>query len=361
MGQRGIPFVNAWVQTRWVKVLILVVSLALAGFVIYSLRVVLTPFFVAFALAYLLDPAVDALQRLHLPRSGAIAVLLLCLAGAAVVLILVIYPTIRFQVEALAHELPRYVTIIQEWLTPIIRRIGQIDSARVQAFLQELLQRFEGLPVQILSHVSLVVGSTLASLRGIFTLALNLLVIPVATFYFLRDIDRMRSALPHFLPLSYRDWLMSKIAQIDTLLSGFVRGQLIVALILMVLYTIGLSLVGTPSSILLGIIAGVASLVPFMGLIIGFLPSLLLTFLQFRDWQHLVGVAAVFIVVQALEGNLITPKIVGERLGLHPVVVLLAVLVGGDVFGFLGILLAVPAIAVIKVFWRDVLAFYRAL
>jgi predicted PurR-regulated permease PerM len=96
-----------------------------------------------------------------------------------------------------------------------------------------------------------------------------------------------------------------------------------------------------------------------MGLIVGLCPSLILTFLQYHDWQHLVGVAAVFAVVQALEGNLITPKIVGERLGLHPVVVLLAVLVGGDLFGFLGILLAVPATAVIKVFWRDVMAFYR--
>jgi predicted PurR-regulated permease PerM len=353
--------VNTWVQIPWVKALVMVASLALAAFVIYHLRVVLTPFFVAFALAYLLDPAVDWLQRLRLPRSGAIAVLLLGLVGAAIILTLVVYPTIRFQVETLAHEIPRYVTTIQQWLTPIVKRAGQMDPGRVQAFLQEMLGRFEHLPGQVLSHLSLLVGSTLSSLRGVFALALNLLVIPVATFYLLRDIDRMRVAFPTFLPVSYRDWLMGKVAEIDTLLSGFVRGQLLVALILTVLYTIGLSLVGTPSGILLGILAGVASLVPFMGLIVGFLPSLVLTFLQYRDWQHLAGVAAVFVVVQALEGNLITPKIVGERLGLHPVVVLLAVLVGGDLFGFLGILLAVPATAVIKVFWRDVLAFYRAL
>jgi predicted PurR-regulated permease PerM len=353
--------VNAWVQTPWVKALVVVASLALAALVLYYLRVVLTPFFLAFALAYLLDPAVDGLQRLRLPRSGAIAVLLLCVAGAIIALILVIYPTLRLQVETLAQALPGYVTTIQAWLTPVIERVAQMDPARAQAFLQEILQRFEGLPWQILSHLSVVLGSTLESLRGLFTVVLNLFVIPVVTFYFLRDIDHMRVALPTFLPVSYRDWLMSKIAEIDTLLSGFVRGQLLVALTLMVLYTIGLALVGTPSSILLGLLAGAASMVPFMGLVVGFFPSLLLTYLQYHDWQHLVGVAAVFIVVQALEGNFITPKIVGERLGLHPVVVLLAVLVGGDLFGFLGILLAVPATAVIKVFWRDVLAFYRAL
>jgi predicted PurR-regulated permease PerM len=134
-----------------------------------------------------------------------------------------------------------------------------------------------------------------------------------------------------------------------------------VALIMMVLYTIGLTLVGSPSSVLLGILTGAANVIPFMGIVVGFIPSLVLTFLRFHDWQHLVGVVAVFGIVQIIEGNFITPKIVGDRLGLHPVIVLLAVLVGGDLFGFLGILLAVPGTAVIKVFWRDVLDFYRAL
>jgi predicted PurR-regulated permease PerM len=343
-----------------VKVLVLVASLLLVAAIVYSLRVVLTPFFIALALAYLLDPLVDLLQRLRLPRSGAIAVLLLGVLGAVVAVGLVIYPTLRFQVETLAGELPRYIATVQAWLTPFIKRISQ-DPGRIQTLLQELLRGVEGLPLQILSALSLVVGGALASLQGMLTVLLNVVVIPVATFYFLRDIDRMRAALPGFLPLTYRDWIMAKLTEIDALLSSFIRGQLLVVLILMVLYTLGLSLVGTPSSVLLGMLSGAASIVPFMGLVLGFLPCLLLTFLQYHDWQHLVGVVAVFAAVQAIEGNIITPKIVGERLGLHPVVVLLAVLVGGELFGFLGILLAVPATAVIKVFWRDVLAFYRAL
>jgi predicted PurR-regulated permease PerM len=154
---------------------------------------------------------------------------------------------------------------------------------------------------------------------------------------------------------------MEKLAEIDFLLSGFVRGQLTVALMLMGLYTIGLTLVGTPSSVLLGLLSGAANIVPFRGFVVGFLPSLLLTYLQFYDWQHLSGVVIVFGVVQILAGNVITPRIVGRQLGLHPVVVLLAVLVGGQLFGFRGILLALPTTAVIKVFWRDVVAFYRDL
>jgi predicted PurR-regulated permease PerM len=348
-------------QARWVKVLILVVSLALAVAVIYSLRTVLTPFFVALTLAYLLDPVVQGLERLRLPRGAACILVLLGVVGIITALMLVIYPAVSVELETLISEIPHYLATLQEWLTPLIKRVSQMDPARISGLLQEILQRFEGLPLQILRTLSGLVVSTLATLGGILSLALNVFVIPVATFYFLRDFSRMREAFPTFLPVSYRQWVMAKLAEIDRLLSSFVHGQLMVALILMVLYSIGLTIVGTPSSFMFGILTGTANIVPFMGLIVGFLPATLLTFLRYYDWQHPVGVVAVFAAVQLIEGNLVTPKIVGERLGLHPVVVLLAVLVGGEIFGFLGILLAVPTTAVIKVFWRDVLDLYRAL
>jgi predicted PurR-regulated permease PerM len=263
--------------------------------------------------------------------------------------------------ESLIGEIPHYLATVQKWLTPLVKRVSQMDPERISGLLQDILQRFEGLPLQILQTLSGLVVSTLATLGGILTLALNVFVIPVATFYFLRDFSRMREAFPTFLPVTYRQWVMGKLAEIDALLSSFVHGQLMVALILMCLYSIGLTVVGTPSSIMFGILTGTANIVPFMGLIVGLLPAAILTFLRYHDWQHPVGVLAVFAVVQLIEGNFVTPKIVGERLGLHPVVVLLAVLVGGEIFGFLGILLAVPTTAVIKVFWRDVLDFYRAL
>jgi predicted PurR-regulated permease PerM len=224
-------------QTPWVKGLILLVSLVLAAVLIYHPRVVLMPFFVALALAYSLDPAVDALQRLRLPRSGAIVLLLLGVLGVLSAPALVIYPTLRQEAEALAHELPRYIATVQQWLTPLINRVAQIDPDTVQ----EIFQRFEGLPLQILGRLSQVLAGTLASLQGLFTIILNLVVIPGATFYFfLRDIDRMCAAFPRFLPMSYRDWIMAKLGEIDTSLSGFTRGQLLAALILTVLYAIGL-------------------------------------------------------------------------------------------------------------------------
>jgi len=355
----GIAQVNARMQAPWVKVLILVVSLTLAMVVVYSLRAVLTPFLVALTFAYLLDPIVGGLERLRLPRSTACILVLMTGVGLMTALVLVLYPAVRLQVEMLTAELPQYLATLREWLTPWINRLSQMDTGRIRGLLEEALQSFEGLPLRILQTLSTVMVGTLASLGGILTLALNLIVIPVATFYFIRDFSRMRAAFPTFLPISYRQWIMDKLAEIDDLLSGFVRGQLLVAVILMGLYIIGLTIVGVPSSVLFGILTGAASIVPFMGLVVGFLPTLLLTFLRYYDWQHPLGVVAVFAGVQIIESNFVSPKIVGERLGLHPVVVILAVLVGGQIFGFLGILLAVPMTAVIKVFWRDVLAFYR--
>lgn len=355
------PLTSPWTQTPWVKPLIVVLSLGLALALLYLLRMVLTPFFIALALAYLLDPAVDALERLRLPRTAAVILLLVGLLATGTAMVMVLYPTVRLQGEILASEFPRYVGSLQESLLPFIRRVSQVESGEVQAVLQDLLSRVEGLPSQMLGALSLVWGTTLASLRGLVTLLLNLLVIPVATFYFLRDIDRIRAAFPGFLPVSYRPWITSRLIEIDSVLSGFVRGQLMIALILMALYSIGLSLVGTPLSVLLGLMTGAANLVPYMGLILGLVPSLGLTFLRFHDWQHPVGVLVVFGVIHLLEGNFITPRIMGPRLGLHPIIILLAVLVGGHLFGFLGIILAVPMAAVLKVFWRSFLDFYRTL
>lgn len=350
---------NAWIQAPWVKALVLVVSLMLVIVVIYSLRAVLTPFFVALAFAYLLDPIVEGLERLRIPRGAASILVLMTAVGLVTTLLLVLYPVVRLQVEMLAAEVPQYLVTLREWLTPWINRLSQMEPGRIRGLLDEVLQGSEGMPLRILQTLSSVVVGTLASLGGILTLALNLIVIPVATFYFLRDFSRMRAAFPTFLPISYRQWLMEKLAEIDDLLSGFIRGQLLVAVILMGLYSIGLSLAGTPSGVLFGMLTGAANIIPFMGLVVGFIPTLILTFLRHHDWQHPVGVVAVFAVVQMIESNVVSPKIVGERLGLHPVVVILAVLVGGQLCGFLGILLAVPTTAVIKVFWRDVLAFYR--
>jgi predicted PurR-regulated permease PerM len=159
--------------------------------------------------------------------------------------------------------------------------------------------------------------------------------------------------------LSLKDQVIGVLKEIDGVLNGFIRGQLLVALILAGLYSLGLTLCQVPMGLLIGVIAGMLAIIPYLGLIIGILPALLLSFLQYRTWEPILLVLAVFAVVQVLEGTIITPRIVGNKIGLHPVVVMIVVLLGGTFFGFFGILLAVPVGAVTNVFVKLGLRRYK--
>jgi predicted PurR-regulated permease PerM len=178
---------------------------------------------------------------------------------------------------------------------------------------------------------------------------LQVLVVPVAAFYLLRDFERIDDFVYGWVPVPYRDSFKSRLLEIDVILSNFLKGQLTVCAMLAVLYTLGLTLSGTPMSVVIGVGAGLASLVPYLGLLVGLVPALVLTALAHASLGPLVGVVATFAVAQALEGYLITPKIVGEKVGLHPVAIMLSLLVGGSLFGFFGLVFAVPAACVLKV------------
>ena len=178
-------------------------------------------------------------------------------------------------------------------------------------------------------------------------------------FYLLRDFDHIVARLGRLIPPRFYSKTTEVVKEIDDVLSQFVRGQLMVATLMAILYSIGLYLCGTPLSLLIGIMAGYANLVPYLGVVVGFLPAVILTFLQTQDWVPLLGVVAVFGVVQAIEGFLITPRVVGDKVGLHPVIIMLAVLIGAELFGILGILLAVPVAAILNVLMRRGVEVYR--
>jgi predicted PurR-regulated permease PerM len=191
------------------------------------------------------------------------------------------------------------------------------------------------------------------AVHGVFDFvvkALTLLVAPIAWFYLLRDMNKIKAGVVDLTPAAWRAPFVEFMKQVDEIMSNFLRGQIVVALILATLYSIGLWLIlDIPLGLLIGVVAGCAAIVPYMGLIVGLAPAFALAFLQYQDWQHPLGVVLVFGIAQALEGNLITPRVVGDRLGLHPVTVIFALLVWAELAGFLGILVAVPATAVIQV------------
>jgi len=329
-------------------IIALLATTALLIFIYFSRRV-LTPFFIAFALAYLLDPLVDRIESYKLSRTVATTVLmtiffLLCVGGG-----LILIPLLRVQAENLIQNLPGYLKIVQGWIEPVLQQVAGMEQDKVQEIINQGFVKFGELPLKILSFASGFLWNSISSLFNIILMIANIIIIPVAMFYLLRDFDRINQKLLALIPPRFRERTLDTLRQIDTVLACFVRGQLMVATLMGALYSAGLFLCGTPMSLFIGMMAGIASLVPYLGVIIGLVPAGLMTYMQTQEWLPVLGVAGVFGIVQALEGMVFTPRVIGDSIGLHPVAIMVAVLIGAEFFGFIGVLLAVPAVAVLNV------------
>ncbi len=337
---------NNEVSRRW-QMLAIVVAIALA---IWLLAPVLMPFALAAMLAYLGDPLADRLERWRMNRTVAVsivfAVMVLVLVGALLLLV----PLIQRQVTNLINSLPRYAewarTTALPWLQVHLRLDpGTLDADNLVATLQEHM-----------GSVGSIVAATVAKVSksgvGIAMWLTNLVLIPVVTFYLLRDWDVLVERVHRMLPRSIEPTVARLARESDSVLGAFVRGQLLVMLALGLIYGIGLSVIGLSVGPLIGMIAGLLSFVPYLGFIIGLVASLIAALVQYGDWLHVVLVLVVFGIGQMLEGYVLVPRLVGGKIGLHPVAVIFAVLAGGHLFGFLGVLLALPAAAVIMVLLR---------
>mgnify|MGYP002628543904 CR=1 FL=1 len=328
--------------------------------VLYFSRRVVAPFFIAFALAYLLDPLVDRLAGCKLSRTLSVLVLMLgfffLVLGSGILLV----PIFSMQAESLAKNIPVYVGVFQEWFRPILDMISGLDPARVEAFVNEGMSRIGELPIKVLQFSSKFIWGSISNLFNIVLMFANLVIIPVVMFYLLRDFDSINEKLLKLVPPRFQVKTKDIVLEIDQVLSSFVRGQLMVAGLMGTMYSIGLYLCDTPMSLSLGMMAGIVNLVPYLGLVLGFVPSALLTYMHTQEWMPVLAVAGVFGVVQALEGMVITPRVVGENIGLHPVAVILAVLLGGELFGLAGMILGVPGVAVLNVLMSRGILQYKA-
>ena len=324
-----------------------VVGVLLVVIFFYFSRRVLTPFFIAFALAYLLDPVTDRLESLKISRTFSVLVLMAGVFSLVTGIGLLIFPLLKLQAEHLVSNLPNYIAIMQEWMYPLLGVVGEPE--KIQGILNRELLKVGELPLKVISSITSILWGSVAGLFSFILLLANLVIIPVVMFYLLRDYDLINKKMLSFVPARSREQVLSLIKEIDGVLAGFVRGQLMVGLIMAGLYSIGLFFCGTPMSLFIGLLAGLASLVPYLGLVFGFVPAAILTFMQTQDWVLVFGVAGVFAVVQGLEGMIITPRIVGEKIGLHPVAIILAVLLGAEFFGLVGVIVSVPVAAALNV------------
>lgn len=315
----------------------------------YLLAPILTPFMVAAILAYMGDPLADRLEQRRLPRTVAVSVVFFVLGLAIVLLLVLVLPMLERQIKVLSGAMPHYVDTIQHQFLPWLQQqFGievQLDSVQLKQSLTTHWREAGG-----------VMGTLMTSLTrsgiAIMGWLANLLLIPVVTFYLLRDWDILVARIHEMLPRRFEPLVVQLAKSADDVLGAFFRGQLLVMLALAVFYSIGLEIAGLDLAILLGITAGLLSFVPYMGLIVGIVLACLAALLQFHDFTHLIYVAIVFGIGQLLEGMVLTPWLVGNRIGLHPVAVIFAVLAGGQLFGFFGILVALPVAAVIAVILR---------
>ncbi|MFD2641295.1 AI-2E family transporter [Pseudomonas japonica] len=331
--------------------------LALAVLV-YLLHGILSPFLVGILLAYLADPLVDRLERAGLSRTAGVMVVFTLFSLIFLAMLLVLIPMLARQLVRLYELAPQMLDWLQHVALPWAQaRLGLADG----------FWKFDKVKAAIGAHmgqttdiVGVVLSQVTASGLALVAWLANLVLIPVVGFYLLRDWDVMMAKLRSLLPRQREAQVVALAGECHEVLGAFVRGQLLVMLALGVIYAAGLMLVGLELGLLIGLLAGLAAIVPYMGFIIGIGAAMVAGLFQFGgDLYPLLGIAAVFMVGQMLEGMVLTPLLVGDRIGLHPVAVIFAILAGGELFGFTGVLLALPAAAVIMVLLRHMHDFYK--
>jgi len=331
------------------------IAIVLTGWLFYLLAPVLTPFVAAALLAYLGDPLADRLQKLKLPRTLAVVAVFLLTFLVLALLLLLVGPLIKGQVGALFKALPDIARQVEQvWLPTVMEWVGAEagDDIGIGAFLARYSDMFASWSGKILMSVSKSGGALAAAVLSLF-------LIPILTFYMLRDWDSFVAHLGALVPESQRETVFQLARETDDALGAFLRGQILVMAALATIYTLGLSLVGVKYAVAIGVVAGLVSFVPYLGLVFGIALAGLTVALEPNPLWQLVGVAVTFTVAQVIEGSVLTPKLVGDRIGLHPVIVIFAVAAGGQLFGFFGILLALPAAAVLSVLVR--FAYHRYL
>ncbi len=307
---------------------------------VFLLRGVLLPFVAGMAVAYFLDPACDWLEKKGCSRTVATSIItgvFFLIAGA---LLLLIAPLAYSQVVDFFSKLPEFVNAIREKAAPLEELLEQ-NLGDVGVFAGDAAR-----------WLVTVIGKLLARLDALASLVSLIVITPIVSFYLLRDWDRIVAKVDSWLPRGHAAVIRRQFVLIDGTLAGFVRGQVIVCLLLGLFYGIALTVVGLEFGFIIGFATGLVSFVPYFGMLLGFVVGMAVAIAQFDSWTLILLVAAVFAVGQVMEGNFLTPKLVGERVGLHAVWIIFALLAGGALFGFVGILLAVPVAAVIGVLAR---------
>lgn len=343
-------------KVQWAAIAIAV------GWLVWKLSPILPPFVIAAMLGWLGDPLVDRIQARGASRNMAVAAVFAAMCLILLIVILILVPVIARQVETLARSWPEYQTWLSNWfynsLAPWVQTrfnfdlVGWFDGRHLIEMVREHWERVGGIAATVIGYLS-------RSGMGMVMWLVNLVLIPILAFFFLRDWDLFVERVASLIPRDSLATVTNLAKESNDVLGGFLRGQFMVMIALAIMYGAGLMLFGVKIGILIGLIGGLLSFVPYLGPTSVVVMGIIAALVQGLGWQGVAGVALVWAVAQVVESYILTPKLVGDRIGLHPMVVMFAVMAGGALFGFVGMLLALPGSAVLNVLLRYYVNQYR--
>ncbi|MEM9100925.1 MAG: AI-2E family transporter [Pseudomonadota bacterium] len=320
------------------------------GWVFYLLMPVLTPFLIGGLLAYLGDPIVDRLEARKIPRSLGVSIVFFLVALMTLLLLIVIIPVLTYQMQIAISQAPLIITWLQNDAVPnILERLGVESDINLELMSKALQDNWQGATEVAAKFLKALFSSS----AHVILLLSNLVLIPVVAFYLLRDWDILVAQIDRLLPRTIRPTVVKITQECDEVIGQFLKGQLLVMFSLTIIYSVGLTLVGLDVALMVGILSGAVSFVPYLGTIIGILAATIAGLVQYQgEIASLIPIFIVYGVGQLIESYVLTPMMVGDKIGLHPVAVIFAIMAGGQLFGFAGVLLALPIAAVIVVLLR---------
>lgn len=347
------------ISNQWVRLFVLFSIFILSLLLIIYLKSILFPLILAFVIAYILDPLADKLTKRFFPRWLVSALLVILLIVIFVLFIIVFMPSLFEELINFFKSIPDYVEKIKVLLEPHFKKLHDKYPIEVDNIIKNITTEVEKKLPTIAQNVTDIFFNTFSNLLAFILGLLKLIFIPIFTFFILKDIDNIKKWIKIHLPVRYRERILSITSEIDDVLGSYLRGQLFICLIVGSYYSVAFVLIGVPFGLLFGILIGTVNFVPYMGVFVGVIPALILTLAETGSFSKVLIIALVYLAQQIWDGMYLTPSILGKKVGLHPVFILLSLMIFGKLFGIIGILIAVPSAAIIKVFLKRWLESYR--
>lgn len=328
------------------KVVFWLISLVIIIYPLYQARSILSPFIVAIIVAYFLNPLVNKLKLYSLSRTSSSLLIIFSFFSSIILIIIIVFPFISKQALIFVNKFPIYnQRLINETLPKIIDKLTQID----EDFLNRIKNIFENVASSMGRYAFNFINNLWQSGLSFINILSLIFITPLITFYLLRDWELIIDVIKRYLPIAHQSEIFEQCDLIDQALSIYIRAQINVCLIMGAYYALALSIVEHELGLIIGLLCGLLMIIPYIGIVIGFGLSIITGIMQFASYNQFVLIIIIFAVGQIIEGNFITPRLIGDKIGIHPAWMIFSLLIGGNLFGFYGLLFAVPVCAIVKI------------